>query len=248
MKSVAAALLLAFLTACVTVSENGGRFVSKSEQGARALVDLGMGYLRKGQLPSAREAFLRALRMEGRYAPAYNALGLVFQLEQEPRLAEEHFRRAIASDPEYFPARNNYGAFLYAEERYEEAVQQLEQTVANPYYRLRPQAYENLGVSYLRLERFAEARLALEGALAINPRQPRALLELAGMELNAGAYSKAKDYLHRHQQVAGASARGLWLLVRTATLLGEDSREAGEMLKKLFPDSPEYQKYQESLQ
>ena len=234
--------MLALLNGCIA----GTEVASRSGQEARALVELGMGYLRQGQLLPARENFVQALSVDRRFAPAHNGLALVFQLEQESALAEAHFLRAIASDPEFYAARNNYGAFLFAEKRYAEAIGELELTVANPHYKLRSQAYENLGVAYLRTGRSAEAEQAFTNALALNPAQARALLELAQFAFDLGLHMQARDYLNRHKRVSGDSASSLWLGFRVARKMGEDGREEAQMLKVLFPASQEYQRYRKS--
>ena len=81
----------------------------------------------------------------------------------------------------------------------------------------------------------------------MNPAQQGALLELAELAYDNGAYADAQGYRLRLAAVARPTARSLWLCVRLARILADREEEAqcGRALGA-FPASDEYRSYQES--
>lgn len=53
-----------------------------------------------GDLPGARDAYLRALELDSRFAEAHYNLGNLLLGANEPRAAEEHFRAAADLEPD----------------------------------------------------------------------------------------------------------------------------------------------------
>ena len=108
--------------------------------------------------------------------------------------------------------------------------------------------FENLGVSYQRLNRFDEAEAAFTKSLQLNPSQDRALLELAEIRFAQSNYSESSRLLARYGMLAQPSARSLWLGIRLSRVLNKKDDEASQALalKNIFPTSKEYQLYQDS--
>jgi type IV pilus assembly protein PilF len=150
-------------------------------------------------------------------AEVYEAFALVYQSTGEFELAEESFRRAISLDRKFSRARNNYAAFLFSRERFAEAEEQLVAVVRDPLYSARPQAFMNLGLCRLRLFDATGAEEAFMRALAMEPRNSIALLEVARLRLEAGDTRNAKLYYEQYRSVVRQqSARGLWFGIRLA--------------------------------
>lgn len=78
----------------------------------------------------AEKAYLRALQINPDYAEAHNNLGTIY--EQLGRLADaqEEFRAAIRDRPDYPLARFHLGRILVNEQKYDEAIQQLQRALA----------------------------------------------------------------------------------------------------------------------
>ncbi|MEX0942182.1 MAG: type IV pilus biogenesis/stability protein PilW [Pseudomonadales bacterium] len=240
------AILMLMLAGCVSETSQSNRAESKAKQ-VQSLVDLGVGYLRNGEYARAKENLTRALEINPNSPLAHNTLALVFQLEQEYEAAEDHFKIAIKTDPKFTRARNNYGAFLFERGRYRDAIVQLEQASEDRFYAGRSTVFENLGVAHTRLGNSAEAERAFERSVALNPEQPRALLELGLIRLEQQRFVESRELYRRHARVAPQSARGLFLCVRVSRVFKDNNEEAScaLALKNVFPGSNEYKKYRE---
>ena len=178
-------------------------------------------------------------------AGAHAALALVFQAQGEPGLAEKHFQKALQARPGDTRIRNNYGSFLYAQGRFAEAKQMFRQASADTLYPERSRVYENLGLTVLKLERRDQAHAYLLKALQLNPRQPKALLEMAELSYENRHYVPARDYYDRFSQLSDHDARSLLLGSRLARVFDEQGAlaELGQQLQRLYPGTPEYQQY-----
>jgi type IV pilus assembly protein PilF len=250
-------LLVSSLYACTHVQTDDQKYVNKntvsSEAALEAYTRLGLQYLRGGDTSNAKSSVQRALDIKQDYAPAYNALGLIFQVEAEKVLAEEYYQKAISLDNESAMFHNNYGAFLFSERRYEEACKQLEIATADPFYSSRGQAFENLGRCLNRIGRTAEAITAFERSLKTGGRRPQALVELAQMYLEANQIANAEGYYKEFSGLVddkrvNHSAKSLWVGILIARMNNDVSTAAtyALLLKNLYPASEEYKSYKES--
>lgn len=241
-------IVLTWLAGCTSTTPTS-RSGASPQKALEDHVQLGMNYISEGERKAARKHILRALAMDDHYAPAHNALALLFQLELEDELAEEHFRKAISYGDHYSAARNNYGVFLFKRERYKEAYKQFQAAAADTSYELRPQVYYSLGVTAEELGKSEEAEDAWLKAIALSPRYAMPYLEVADHYFRTGNYLGARNYLDRFDKLARPQARSLWLAVRLADRDGDRNMVAskGLALEKLFPNSRENREYQEWL-
>ena len=243
-------LSLFLLSGCVTETTGG---IQKKEIDPQDVVDnlinLGVGYLNQGDYARAKANLRKALDIDSRSPLAHTMFGVLFEMEGEDRLAEEHFKKAIRFDPNFSLARNNYGTFLFAQDRFEEAVEQLIAATQDRFYLKRPHAFENLGVSYLRLGETVKAEEAFVRAVELNFSQSRALLELASIRFDQKNFVESRSLYQRHASVSGQSAPSLWLCVRLARVFDNMDQEAScaLVLKNIFPASNEYHQYKNTL-
>jgi type IV pilus assembly protein PilF len=242
------ALLGIALSGCVTETTGTGPKPADRDKQLQTLVELGIGYIRNGEYARAKENLNKALEMDPKSAIAHNTLALVFQLEREWDEAERHFKLALRYDPSFTRARNNYGAFLFARGRYSKAIEQLKMAAEDQFYTGRSTVFENLGVSYLRTGDVQSAEDAFQHSVALNPEQPRALLELADIRYDQNRFPESRDFYRRYQTVAQHNARSLWLCIRLARIFTEPDEEASctLALKNIYPASEEYKKFQAS--
>ncbi|EKT4523302.1 type IV pilus biogenesis/stability protein PilW [Pseudomonas putida] len=239
-------LTLSLLAGCVSGGA-GDPLASRQgrEEAGRAYVQLGLGYLQQGLTGQAKAPLVKALALDGNDADAHAALALVFQVEGEPALAETHFRKALSARPGDTRIRNNYGSFLYAQGQFRQAQQMFRQAATDTLYPERSRVYENLGLVALTLGRREQAREYLGKALQLDPRQPKALLEMAELSYENRHYVPARDYYDRFSQLSDANARSLLLGSRLARAFDEPGTvaELGQQLQRLYPGTPEYQQY-----
>lgn len=225
------------------------------EAAQQAYTQLGVQYLQAGDTVNAKNSLQRALAIGDRYAPAHNALALVFQAEREFDLAERYFKRAIELEPMSAIFYNNYGAFLYARERYPEACQAFSRATEDPFYASRAQAFENMGRCYLRVGRLDVAEHALRRALDLQRDRPYAQVALASLLLEQGNTAEAVRWFGRFREQVDArlvehDANSLWVGVRIARADRNAGLAAtyGLLLRNLYPESEEYRLFKESAQ
>jgi type IV pilus assembly protein PilF len=234
------------LQACSSV-QSGAKTANKAEIIERS-IDLGVGYLQQGDYSRAKANLIKALELDNSSVRAHNTLAIVFQKEGEFDLAEKHFLRAIEFDAEFAAARNNYGAFLFSQKRTLDAIEQLQVAAENRFYNRRHQAFENLGVAFLELGSIDAAEVAFERAIALNPNQSRALLELAMLEYEEKEYSRSRTLYLRYIDISAQNPKSLSLCIGLFKRFSDRNRVASchMMLKNVFPNSTEYQTLRDS--
>ncbi|MFW6094627.1 MAG: type IV pilus biogenesis/stability protein PilW [Pseudomonadota bacterium] len=239
--ALTAALLL--LAGCVTERMGGSEPAPRSVQ-LQAQLDLARGYLDQRDWARAREPLKRALEIQPRSAEAHALMAVLHQNQSDPDLAEEHYRRALRYDRDFAMALNNYGSFLYAQGRYEEALRPLRRLVRDPDYRARAQAYENLGLTELKVGNRAEAERAFERALSFNAVLPRSSFELARLAFDDGRHAEARRYYEMFRGRMRQTPATLCLGLRLARQAGDSDRIASYRmaLSNLHSDSPEAQR------
>jgi len=237
--------LLLLVTSCVT-TETGGAQPGSTAQRLQAQLDLARGYLEQGDVANARRPLQQALKIDPSSAEAHVLMASVYLADGDKHLAEQEYQQALRHDPKNPMARNNYGTFLFAEGRYKDARNQLLQAANDPKYARRSQAFENLGLTELRLNNVNDAEQAFQRALMLNTALPRCYLELANIYFGAGNFNTAKDFFEKYNAMSKPSARSLWLGIRLSRVLGDENQMASYALalKNLFPESDEYRLYE----
>lgn len=255
-RCAAAVLLLALaLSGCVTETTNAPFGGERSDEDAlRNYIQLATGYLEQNDLPNVKRHLNNAATLDSNNSDVFALWGLVYSREGEARLADESFRRALRVNPRNSQARNNYAAFLYAEERFEDAYDELEIVVDDTTYNNRAQAFENLGLAAVRLGRDDDAAYAFGRALQLNSNQLRSSLELADLNLRKQDVLQARAYYRNYLTLIQfynlpQTARGLWTGIQLESALGNDEnvRQFGAQLEQGFSSSPEYQLYRQFL-
>jgi type IV pilus assembly protein PilF len=186
-----------------------------------------------------------AVNADRSYAPAYDALALVYMELKEDAQAEANFRQSLKMNPNSSETRNNYGLFLCQRGREKEGLRQLLDALKNPLYQTPDVAYKNAGVC----ARKSDPKLA-EGyfhrAVKLNPNQAQAWYGLAEVSFARDDYAAAKEYLGRYVALVGnPGPDGLWLGARIEHRLGDRTALAnyGMQLRRRFPSSPETKAY-----
>lgn len=164
------------------------------------------GFLPPGEaFTKAREAALRALRLDGTLAEARSALADVAYLyEWEWDKAEAEFERALAGNPNYAVTHSSYAQFLACQGRYDESLER--------HWRAR-------GLDPLSLM----VRSALANTLIWMGRYDQAESELGKVLEMDPSYEPAREYLHQarlRRSLLGGDFEGAL----------EESRKAGDRL------------------
>jgi len=241
-----AACFLIVLGGCIT-TETGGAQKKPAPQRLQAQIDLARGYLERGDIANARRPLDKALKIDPRSAEARVLLATVYLVDGDKQLAEREYKSALRYDSHSGMAHNNYGTFLFAEGRFKEARDQLQIAANDVNYARRAQAFENLGLTELRLDEVPAAAASFRRALMLNSALPRCYLELADISFTAGDFPAAKENFDRFVALAKQSPRSLWLGIRLSRVMNDEDGLSSYAiaLRNLYPDSDEYRLYQE---
>lgn len=233
--------MLTLVGGCVTETTGGLPAPAPPQERVQAHLDLARGYLAQRDWNRARQPLEKALEIDPRSAEALTLMAVLYQSEGEPDLAEQYYRSALRFHPSHPQALNNFGTFLYGQGRFEEALKPLRKLVTDPTYPARAQAYENLGLTELRVGNREAAREAFLRALSLNSIQPRSSLELADLAFQDGELSTAKTYYEAFRSQARQTPRSLCLGVTLARAEGDSDSAASYALalSNLYPKSPE---------
>ena len=247
--------VLGVLDGCVTET-TGGFNVKRSDADAlRDYLKLATGYLENNDLVNSKRHLANAAKLDPNNSEIQAIWGLLYSREGETALSDKSFLQALKLDPRNSKARNNYAAFLFANARYEEAYKQLEKVVEDTQYDARSQAFENLGLAALRLERSQDAEDAFRRALQLNPNQLRSNLELCNLMLARSDVLQARGFYRSYLTVSQFynvphTPRSLWVGIQLEAALGnkDNVRSYGKLLETNFASAPELMLYKKFLE
>lgn len=236
-------LLCLALGGCVTTSVENEVAPSKTEA-AQYNLQLGIGYLRQGDLRKAQAKLEKSIADDDTNATAFSALGLVYERLGDDAGAEEKYRRAVRLAPDNPDVLNSLAIFLCMKKNeVSDAMQLFDKALAVPLSKVftnKAMLYTNAGTCISRTD-LDRADTYLRAALATDPKFNPALLQLAYVANMRGNYLQARAFIQRYLAAATASADALWLAVQIERALGDSAAASqyGERLKKEFPQSAE---------
>lgn len=239
-----AMLLMAIFLLSACTGFDGIRSESEQDKIVKTNVDLGLGYLKRGQYDIALQKIQRALDMDWENGDAHTVAALVYERMKKIDKADEHYQYAIEYKPRDGAVLNNYGVFLCRQSRWKDAVNKFIAAVKQPGYKTPARAYENAGACARRIPDEENAEKYLRKALSQNPELPVALYEMAELSFEKKKPLSVRAYLQRYEAVAAHTPQSLWLGVRAEKQLGDDDAAAryAKLLQRKFPESEEFQK------
>ncbi|MGH8217467.1 MAG: type IV pilus biogenesis/stability protein PilW [Steroidobacteraceae bacterium] len=212
-------------------------------EAAKYNVQLGIAYMQRGELAIAEDKLERALKESPHDPEVHSALALLDERLGNTSQADREFHEAIRLAPRDPDIANNYAVYLCRTHRVNEGVKQLLATARNPLYTTPEAAYTNAAVCLRSEHRDAEAKQALESALALRPAFAEAVFQLAELEMQHGELASARARIDRYIQLYTATPDLLLLGVRISKALHDPvGRQRYEQrLRVDFPDSPQTQ-------
>lgn len=231
-------LVAAVLAACASAPTDSR--VSDKEA-ARYNVQLGMNYLQRGDLESARDKLERAVQQDPSLPSAHSALGILYERVGDSRRAGEHLRRAARLEPDDPNMQNIYGGFLCRRGERREGIRHFEMAAANAYYRTPEAALTNAGVCARGIPDVEAAEAFFRRALDSNRNYAEALLQLAELSLERQQGLQARAFIQRYESIAATTSFSLDLGRRIELLAGNQGAagDYAERLRREFPNSPE---------
>lgn len=256
-QGVVVACLALLITACqgnksVSSSQNMPTIAKNSDKSevAKIRTQLAAQYIRERKLDFALQQLEVAMTADSRYAPAYDMMGVLLQVEGSARnlaRADEYFKKALAIDPNFSQARNNYGVYLSEMKKYNEAIAQFEIAGSTLGYEGRAASLENMGRAYLALKNTDKAKASFLRALDANRDRLDARVELTDIFLNENNLIFAKETYDEVLARAGnrqLPPRLLYQGIRIAIMQKATSQQQklAQQLLALYPLSEEAKK------
>lgn len=220
--------------------------VGAPRERARIHTELASTYIQAGNLGVALAEARTAVAADSSYAPAYNALGLVYMDLHENDRAEAAFERSLRLSPDDADANHNYGWFLCQTRREEESLRYFLRAVRNPLYAEPQKSYVLAAVCAQRKNDDRDALEYLQRALRLDPNYLPALLNLAQLKYRLGNLDEARTLIGRYNKLVEPTAESLWLALRIERKLGDYTAATtyANQLRRRFAGSKEYQEMQ----
>jgi len=228
-RPVAVFAFAVWLTACTTTdSEPTSKFKSAEteEQKAASLnKQLGVVYLKQGNLALAKEKLERAEKFNPRDPETHSVLALLYERLDNPQEVDSHYKTAIKLAPKNPQIINNYAVYLCKNNRAEEGVKRFLEAARNPLYRTPELAYSNAGVCLRGAKRYDEASNAFARALQIRPNFGEAEYQAIDLDFEQGRIAQGREQLDKYLASYEATADLLLLGVRIARAQGDSVGE-----------------------
>lgn len=235
------------LTGCMTTKET--QFSTPEPvRAAEINLEMGLDYLRKGNLAQAKEKIDKSIEQNPRNGKAQMTAGMLYDRLGETSKADAHFAKGLALDPKNPEVQNNYGAYLCQKGRYERGEKLALEAAANPLYRTPEAGYLNAASCARNAGDLKRSEENLRKALAVRPKFDEALIQLAELEYKQAEYLSARGFLERYLAVGRNTPASLWLGVRIERGLGNAAaaQNYAQRLKSEYPRAAQTKELLES--
>ena len=211
------------------------------EQAAVANTELALAYMREGNLAAARDKIEKALTQNSRTPRTQMAAGIIHDRLNNRRKAQTHFEQAVKLGKDDPDVLANAAVYFCRYGDYKRGEQYLLQAATSPLYRTPDVAYTNAGRCARANQRPQDAEQYFRRALATNPKQAEALLQMAEMSLAANNGLQARAFLERYTAVATVTPSTLMLGRRIEMGMGDSTQAQryAQRIKDEFPMSAE---------
>ena len=231
-------LVLGGLPGCVT-EDPGARQEGSIDDAALLNAQLGIEYMRQGNLKAGQEKINKALEQNPRTAETQMAAGLLYDRLGEDNKAQEHFEKALRYGPKNPDVLNNFAVFLCRKGDKARGVGYFLEAASSPLYATPQAAYTNAGYCALGDGRPQDAEVYFRQALSYNQNLAGALLPMAEIYHEMGNNLQARAFLQRYLALAPADAQVLWLGYRIERAMGDtaNAQAYAQRLKKEYTTS-----------
>jgi type IV pilus assembly protein PilF len=235
---LAAGIAAVLLAGCVT-SQSNGRAVDQKEA-ARANTQLGVAYLRQGNMAQAKEKLERAEKQDPKSHEVQYALALFSERMNQPADADRHYQTALKLSSNNAEVSNAYAVFLCRSKKIDQSLRLFDEVVKNQLYNAPWVAATNAAVCLRSEKRNADAVPWLDRALAQRPDYYPAVVELGDLYIENNEPQKARAAVDRFLSIGRKSGDVLVVGVRAAVAQGD--RAAADiyarLLRRDFPNTP----------
>lgn len=228
------------LSGCAT-SPQHRKQVTRLHHAAVLNAQLGINYMRTGELKKADKKLKQALRQDPDSYQVRNAYALLMQRLGKNGEAERNFSKAVQLKPNSGSVHNNFGVFLCEQGNYHRAYKQFKAAWSNRLYSTPEYAYANAGVCAVKQGKKSLAEKDFKQALDYHPDFAPALYQLAKLASEQGHKHKAAAYLKKIKASDRYTPDILSLCLKVKRALGDMNGAANcaRDLYRMFPNSPQ---------
>jgi type IV pilus assembly protein PilF len=237
LKRLLALVLLACLATTADAKKRAPETTGSISRAGQVNLGLAQSYYANGDLETALNRSMQALRTDPRSADVHAMLGLIYSRISQPAKADAEFSRALALAPNQGAILNVDGVWLCQQGRTAEADAQFSRALQDPFYKEPEQALFNAGKCAFKAGQLPKAEGLLRKSLDKAPDQPEVLLTLAKVEFAQGNYLDARAFVQRRDAL-GSSAEVLELAAQIEDGAG-DHRAAARYRQRLQEEFPQ---------
>jgi type IV pilus assembly protein PilF len=212
---------------------------TQNELAAKYNVQLGIAYLKQGDLPLAQTKIEKALKQNPGDSSVQISAGLLYESLGDMDESGRHYSLALKIEPKNPDIQNTYGAFLCRRGQAEKGEKVLLQAAKSPMNGSPEVAYTNAGTCALSAGRVDQAEQYFRTALQVRDTYPDALMQLAGLALKRNNLMQARGFLARFMAGSTHTADALALGIRIERAAGDydAAGDYAQQLRREFPDS-----------
>lgn len=161
-------------------------------------VQLGLGYLEKGDNVRAKEKLLRATAQAPELVDAHLALAYYYEQMGQIQPAEQSYQNALKITPTLGRVNNNYGAFLCQQGAYAKSMQYFQRAIDDASYPQTAKAYENAAFCSVMRHDLKAASEYADLAVQQDPSKQDIFLKLSYLLEQQGEKEQADLYIKRY--------------------------------------------------
>jgi type IV pilus assembly protein PilF len=241
MNVVKTGLAVAVLTlvGAATAGAQNNNTKNRNQDMAAINVQLGIAYLKQGNLAIAQEKLERAEKQNPRDPNVHTALAVLYERLNRPREVENHYRTATRLAPRDPNVSNNYAVWLCKNGRPDDGVKRFIEAARNPLYSTPETAYTNAGVCLRAAKKLDQAAELFQLALQTRPNLAEAAFQMSELQFERGKYTESRANLDRFLGAFKPTPDLLLLGVRVARATGDRLGEEryARTLRVEFPQS-----------
>jgi type IV pilus assembly protein PilF len=168
------------------------RAEKKKEDASTYNTQLGIAYLRQGDVPLAKEKLDRALKENPDNPAVHSARAMLYDRMSDTKQADNEYQTALRLAPNDPDVSNNYAVYLCQTGRTDDGVKRFEVVARNALYRTPWVAYTNAGVCLRQAKRNDDAAKNFKEALSLRPNFSEAAYQLADLDFTGGNLAGAR--------------------------------------------------------
>lgn len=214
---------------------------------AHIRMELAASYLQAGQASVALQEVAQAIALEPRNADAYALQGLILLGMRDYPAARNSLQQSLSLQPGDPRTLHNMGWLDCLEGRYAQGIAVLDRVLDTPRYAEPSKTLMTKAMCQRQAGDVAAAEKTFFQAYEMDAGNPVIAYHLADLLFRRQELERARFYVRRLNNGEYANAESLWLGIRVEKAIGDKAavRQLADQLQKRFPDSKEWQRYEQ---